>query len=171
RKPGSLPDTRDKEAGDRATCRDLEHQRDTRRPPRLDRDRDPRPPGLFTDNLLFAGTQIPTSLRRKPHRSSPLYLHGGEIHLTKEISSDFESHQTLDRQAENHRSSSLERCHHRFADARNIEPPPRPLSFNPSYLSAGSILNLLRGLLRLQRAARTHKQTHQPDPNLGRTTT
>ncbi|CAN7068330.1 unnamed protein product [Brassica rapa subsp. trilocularis] len=140
RKPGSLPDTRIKEAGDRATCRDLEHQCDTRRPRRLDRDRDARPPELFTDKPLFAGAQIPTSLRRNPHRSSPLYLHVGEFHLSKEISSDFESHQTLDRQAENHRSSSLERRHHHFADARTIEPPPRPLSFNPSYLTAGSVI-------------------------------
>ncbi|KAH0932977.1 hypothetical protein HID58_010094 [Brassica napus] len=51
RKPGSLPDTRIKEAGDRTTCRDLEHQCDTRRPPRLDRDRDARPSGLSPTTL------------------------------------------------------------------------------------------------------------------------
>uniref|UniRef100_M4FAD8 Uncharacterized protein n=1 Tax=Brassica campestris TaxID=3711 RepID=M4FAD8_BRACM len=153
RKPGSLPDTRVKEAGDRTTCRDLGHRWDTRHPPRLDRDRVARPLELFTDNPLFARAQIPTSLRRNPLRSSPLHLHGGEFHLSKEISSDFESHQTLDRRAENHRSFSLERRHHRFAAARTIEPPPKPLSFKPSYLSAESILDLLRDLLRLQRAA------------------
>ncbi|CAG7895262.1 unnamed protein product [Brassica rapa] len=171
RRPGSLPDTRVKEAGDRHTCRDLEHQCDTRRPPRLDRNRFANPPELFTDTPRFARAQILTSLRRNPNRSSPLHLHAGEFYLSKEVSSDFESHQTLDRRAENHRSSSLERRHHRFADARTIEPPPKPLFFKPSYLYAENIIDLLRDLLRLKRAASNHTQTPNPDTNLGRTTT
>ncbi|KAG5411701.1 hypothetical protein IGI04_008020 [Brassica rapa subsp. trilocularis] len=159
RRPGSLPDTRVKEAGDRHTCRDLEHQCDTRRPPRLDRNRFANPSEIFTDTPPSDETL--TVL----HRS--IFTPGSS--LSKEVSSDFESHQTLDRRAENHRSSSLERRHHRFADARTIEPPPKPLFFKPSYLSAESIIDLLRDLLRLKRAAISANRTLiQPELRQGK---
>ncbi|CAN7124962.1 unnamed protein product [Brassica rapa subsp. narinosa] len=84
RRPGSLPDTRVKEAGDQHPCRDLEHQCDTHRPPQLDRNRFANPPELFTDTPRFARAQILTNLRRNPNRSSLLHLHAGEFHLSKE---------------------------------------------------------------------------------------
>ncbi|CAF2143332.1 unnamed protein product [Brassica napus] len=87
RRPGSLPDTRVKEAGDQHPCRDLEHQCDTHRPPQLDRNRFANPPELFTDTPRFARAQILTNLRRNPNRSSLLHLHAGEFHLSKERAS------------------------------------------------------------------------------------
>ncbi|CAN7044603.1 unnamed protein product [Brassica rapa subsp. trilocularis] len=90
RRPGSLPDTRVKEAGDRHTCRDLEHQCDTRRPPRLDRNRFANPSEIFTDTPRFARAQILTSLRRNPNRSSPLHFHAGEFPIQRASSIFFE---------------------------------------------------------------------------------
>ncbi|KAJ4903114.1 Uncharacterized protein Rs2_17065 [Raphanus sativus] len=150
----------------------MAHQCDTRRPSRLDRNRLAQPPELSTDTPRFAGARKLESLRRNPTRSPPLHHHAGEYQLSNVVSSVFEWHQTLDRRAENHRSSFLERRHHRFAGARTMEPPPKPLFFIPSYLFAESIIDLLRDLIRLKRVANNH--THKspnPDPNLGGTTT
>ncbi|KAH0884195.1 hypothetical protein HID58_060291, partial [Brassica napus] len=78
------------------TCKNLGHQYDTRRPPRLDRNLFAQPPKLTTDNLRLK------SFQRNHSHSTPFCLHAGEFHRSNEISSDYVSPQTLDRRAENH---------------------------------------------------------------------
>ncbi|KAF2542043.1 hypothetical protein F2Q68_00032922 [Brassica cretica] len=79
------------------TCKNLAHQPATRRPPRLERSILAQPPTLTTVPTFRRRSETTKPLR--DHRSSTLpCLPVGEFNRLNEISSAYESPETLDKQ-------------------------------------------------------------------------